>query len=161
MHRLALTLALILTPGLAQAATCTIENGRYSQASSGWTLQLMPVPADAAANQTMAFSLAMPLSGITLTGAVFRPNGYGSALVMVDGPCGGDSTETCPFIEDQTLYANTDAGMAMIDDEAGAPAPRQLLIPNLSATIWYSLHRETEFPDGVDPSDVFTLEGCE
>lgn len=163
MHRsaLAFALALTLTPGLAQAATCTIENGRYGQPSSAWQLQLKPVPHDAAANQTMAFTLHMPLSGADLTGSVFRPNGYGSALVIVEGPCASGDTETCQFIEDQTLYANTDAGIVMIDDDAGAAAPRQLLIPKLAATLWYSFYRGTEFVDGVDPVDVFTLDGCE
>lgn len=148
-------------PTLAQ--DCTLENARYIQSDSGWTLTFEPVSREAAANETASFSINLPASPLVLDGGIYRPNGFGSAQYSIQGPCSLDGDTLCSFVEgpSPTVYANTESGVSMIDDEEGARAPRQIVLPQLAESIWYSMYRNSEFGDDVDPSDVFTLSGCD
>lgn len=161
MIRIAM-LVVAMVPAGAAAAECTIENARYKQAEGSWSLTFKPVPQMAAPNQTAAFIIELPNSGLTLEGAVHRPNGFGAALYSISGPCAEGSTERCGFIESggATIYASYADGLAMLDDQAGAAAPEQLLLPELGQSIWYSSYRSTEFESESDKDDVFTLVGC-
>lgn len=146
----------------AQAADCTIENARYEQGASDWVLTFRPVPQASAANQTAAFTIDLPASKLALDGAVHRPNGFGSPLWSIAGPCSVAKSDTCTFVEGDgtAIYGNGADGVAWFDDSPGAAAPRQVILPRLAASMWYSMYRDTAFGDG-DPGDVFTLVGCD
>lgn len=156
-----LVFAAVMMPTLVFGADCSIENARYMQVGGSWSFSFKPVPELASSNQTAAFIVEFPNSALTLEGRVFRPNGFGSATYVVEGPCAPDRAETCGFIDagSLTIYARYADGIAMLDDSAGAAAPLQVLLPELSQGIWYSDYRRDEF-DGSDGGDVFTLVGC-
>lgn len=154
-----------LLPGVAVGAECTLENARYNQPGSGWTLTFEPIPKGFAANQMAAFTIEMPASELKLTGGIWVPNGFGSPLYRVEGRCSPASKNLCGFIEDEAVavYGNTDEGIVMLDVEAGGTgaAPQQILLPELSVSLWYSMYRGNEFTEELDPTDVFTLVGCD
>lgn len=162
MLRLIVPTVLLLT-GAAQAADCTITNARYEQENMAWWLSFKPVPRSSAVNQTAAFIIELPNSGVTLEGAVHRPNGFSSPLWSISGPCKVDDTKTCTFVEgDNTaMYGNYDGSVDWFDDTRGAKAPQQVILPRLAASLWYSMYREDEFMPDVKSSDAFTLTGCE
>ena len=148
-------LAVLLLTGTAQAAECTISNARYENDELAWWLSFKPVPRIAAPNQTVAFIIELP---------VHQPNGFGSPLWSISGPCKVDDMQTCSFVEgDHTaMYGNYGGSVTWIDDQRGAKAPDQVILPRLAASLWYSLYRQDEFTneDG-GASDVFTLTGCD
>ncbi len=162
MLRMTMLAALLLT-GTVQASDCTISNARYKHDQAAWWLSFKPVPKFVAPNQTAAFIIEMPNSGVTLEGAVHRPNGFGSPLWSISGPCKADGTEVCTFVEGEhtAIYANYDGAVDWLDDKRGAAAPDQVILPRLAASLWYSLYREDEFAPDVDAGDVFTLTGCD
>jgi hypothetical protein len=102
------------------------------------------------------------VSGVEVDGGVYWPNGYGAPVYVLDGPCSAepDETERCGFLESggATPYVLTEAGIERIPEAMDGAAPRQLLLPELASSIWYSAHRQAEFD--VDPGDVLTLSGC-
>ena len=158
-----LVLAVVLLPTLAHGAECTLNNAQYSQVDGSWRLNFLPVPVSAASNQTAAFRLEFPNSGLLVDGAVYRPNGFGNPIYILDGPCGPDSAARCAFVEgaSPTIYAGTADGITLLDDETeGAAAPPQVLLPELSVSMWYSNYRSDEFVDSVG-GDVFALVGCD
>lgn len=165
MIRVLTVMMAALLPVATSGAECTLENARYNQPDSGWTLQFNPVPVDSAPNQIAAFELDMPASRLTLVGGIFVPNGFGSPLYRVDGPCSQSSGATCGFVEDDAVavYTNGSDGIEMLDVAEGraGSAPQQILLPKLAAGMWYSMYRETEFADQLNPTDVFTLVGCD
>ena len=161
MLRLIVSAGLLLTGG-AQAAECTISNARYEHDQAAWYLSFKPVPKFVAPNQTAAFIIEMPNSGVTLEGAVHRPNGFGSPLWSISGPCAEDSAESCSFVEgNPAAYGNYGGKVDWFDDVAGAKAPDQLILPQLAMSLWYSMYRGTEFVSDGDEGDVFTLIGCD
>ncbi len=155
-------LAMTLLGGVAQGAECTISNARYEHDQAAWYLSFKPVPKFVAPNQTAAFIIELPNSGITLEGAVHRPNGFGSPLWSISGLCSEGSAGLCTFVEgNPAAYGNYAGKVGWFDDAAGAKAPEQLILPQLAVSLWYSSYREAEFmPDGNE-GDVFTLVGCE
>jgi hypothetical protein len=158
-----IVLALALLTGTAQAADCTIGNARYEHDQAAWWLSFKPVPKFVAPNQTVAFIIEMPNSNVTMEGAVHRPNGFGSPLWSISGPCSETSAETCTFVEGDAnaMYGNYGGKVGWIDDDRGAKAPDQVILPRLAMSLWYSNYREMEFePDGNE-GDVFTLTGCD
>lgn len=161
MLRMTMLIVLLLT-GMAQAAECTVSNARYKNDGIAWWLSFKPVPQFAASNQTAAFIIEMPNSGVTLEGAVHHPNGFGSPLWSISGPCQVADTTICTFVEgDSTaIYGNYGGKVGWLDDARGAKAPDQVILPRLAASIWYSMYRQDEF-DGADGADVFTLTGCD
>lgn len=162
MFRTILLAALLLT-GAAQAGECTILNARYEHDQAAWWLSFKPVPRFAATNQTAAFIIEMPNSSVTMEGGIHRPNGFGSPLWTIKGPCSEESTETCSFVEDgnPAAYGNYGGKVGWFDDTAGAKAPDQLILPQLAVSLWYSMYREMEFEPDMGAGDVFTLTGCE
>ena len=157
-------LAVLLLTGVSQAAGCTISNARYENDELAWWLSFKPVPRISAPNQTLAFIIELANSGVTLEGAVHHPNGFGSPLWSISGPCKVDDTQTCTFVEgDHTaMYGNYGGSVAWIDDQRGAKAPDQVILPRLAASLWYSMYRQDEFTtDDGSASDVFTLTGCD
>ena len=161
MLKAALFAAMLVT-GSTQAADCTISNARYEHDQAAWYLSFKPVPKFVAPNQTAAFIIEMPNSGVTLEGAVHRPNGFGSPRWSIQGPCSPDSSESCTFLEgNPAAYGNYGGKVGWFDDTAGAKAPDQLILPQLAVSLWYSMYREDEFvPDGGE-GDVFRLTGCD
>lgn len=155
-------LAVLLLTGAAQAAECTISNARYENDKAAWWLSFKPVPRSSPTNQTAAFIIELANSGVTLEGAVSRPNGFGSPLWSISGKCKADATDICTFVEgDSTAaYGNYAGAVAWLDDTRGAKAPDQLILPRLAASLWYSMYRQDEFFDG-QTSDAFTLTGCD
>lgn len=155
-------LAMLALTGAAEAADCTISNARYKNDKAAWWLSFKPVPQFASSNQTVAFIIEMPNSGATLEGAVHRPNGYGSPLWSIGGPCQAAATDVCTFVEgDATaIYGNYAGSAGWLDDTRGAKAPEQVILPGLASSLWYSMYRQDEF-DGADGGDVFTLSGCD
>lgn len=156
-------LAMVLLTGASQAADCTISNARYEHDQAAWFLSFKPVPRFVAPNQTVAFIIEMPNSNVTLEGAIHRPNGFGSPLWSIEGPCSEESTETCSFVEgdNPAAYGNYGGKVDWLDDAKGAKAPDQVILPELSVSLWYSMYRGMEFePDGGE-GDVFTLTGCD
>lgn len=162
--RPALTLCLpILMCSTSLAAECTLYNARYTQAESAWVLTFKRVPQFAAANQTAAFFLELPSSGVELDGGVSVPNGFGSPLWSVIGSCGPDSADICTFPdggEHPSVYGLYDGKLQFLEIERGSRAPDQLLLPGLAVSLWYSNYRE-EWADEVAPADAFVLEGCD
>lgn len=157
-----LAIALALMPGLAVGADCTISNARYEHDQTAWYLSFKPVPKMSAPNQTAAFIIEMPNSDVTLEGAVHRPNGFGSPLWSIDGPCSETSAERCSFVEgNPAAYGNYGGKVDWFDDTAGAKAPDQLILPQLAVSLWYSMYREMEFAPDANEGDVFTLVGCD
>ena len=156
-------LVLALLGGVAQGAECTISNARYEHDQAAWWLSFKPVPRFAATNQTAAFIIEMPNSNVTLEGAIHRPNGFGSPLWTIAGPCSETSTESCGFVEGSapSAYGNYGGKVGWFDDTAGAKAPDQFILPELAGSLWYSMYREMEFEPGMDAGDVFTLTGCD
>ena len=155
-------LAFLLLTGAAHAAECTISNGRYEHDQAAWYLSFKPVPKFVAPNQTAAFIIEMPNAGVTLEGAVHRPNGFGSPLWSIEGPCSEGSAEGCSFVEgNPAAYGNYGGKVDWFDDTAGARAPDQLILPQLAVSLWYSMYRETEFEQDNNEGDVFTLVGCD
>lgn len=156
-------LAILLSTGGAHAADCTISNARYEHGQAAWWLSFKPVPRISAPNQTAAFIIELPNSDVTLEGAIHRPNGFGSPLWSISGPCSAESAETCNFVESQTnaAYGNYAGKVSWIDDQSGAKAPDQVILPGLAASLWYSNYRGMEFGQDGDEGDVFTLTGCE
>jgi len=150
--------------GLASAQPapeCRFDRAIYSQPDSDWVLRFARLPRDSAANQSARFLLHLT-SGTVLEGAVYWPNGYGAPIYLLEGPCSGAAdAETCAFVQDgsATPYVLTDDGIARIPSDMDGPAPRQLLLPQLAISLWYSLHRNAEFVS--EPGDVFTLTGCQ
>jgi hypothetical protein len=155
-------LAVLLLTGTAQAGDCTISNARYEHDQAAWYLSFKPVPKFVAPNQTAAFIIEMPNSGVVLEGAVHRPNGFGSPLWSIDGPCSETSAERCTFVEgNPAAYGNYGGKVDWFDDAAGARAPDQLILPQLAVSLWYSMYREMEFAPDANEGDVFTLTGCD
>jgi hypothetical protein len=155
-------LAFLLSTGCAQAADCTISNARYEHNEAAWYLSFKPVPKFVAPNQTAAFIIEIPNAGVTLEGAVHRPNGFGSPLWSIEGPCSEESVESCRFVEgNPAAYGNYGGKVGWFDDAPGARAPDQLILPQLAVSLWYSSYRETEFQRDNNEGDVFTLVGCD
>lgn len=155
-------LAALLMSGAAQASECTISNARYEHDQAAWYLSFKPVPKFVAPNQTVAFIIEMPNSGVVLEGAVHRPNGFGSPLWSISGPCSEESTNTCTFVEGSpAAYGNYGGKVDWLDDAQGAKAPDQLILPQLAVSLWYSQYRGMEFEQDNDEGDVFTLVGCD
>jgi hypothetical protein len=155
-------LAIALLGGSAQAAECTISNARYEHDQAAWWLSFKPVPKFSAPNQTAAFIIEMPNSDVVLEGAVHRPNGFGSPLWSINGPCSEGSAENCTFVEgNPAAYGNYGGKVGWFDDALGAKAPDQLILPQLAVSLWYSMYRENEFVADMNEGDVFTLTGCD
>lgn len=161
MWRLAILFG-VMVPGAAQAAECTISTARYKNDGLAWFLSFKPVPHFSAANQTAAFIIELPNSGVTLEGAVHRPNGFGSPLWSISGPCQPGDAESCTFVEGDgtAIYGNYAAKVSWLDDTRGAIAPEQVILPRLAASLWYSVYRNNEFETEAGSSDVFSLTGC-
>jgi hypothetical protein len=157
-------LATLLLVSAAQAAECSITNARYEHDQAAWWLSFKPVPRISAPNQTTAFIIELPNAQVTLEGAIHRPNGFGSPLWTISGPCSEESTDTCTFVNEGSnpaAYGNYGGKVDWFDDSAGAKAPDQLILPELAVSLWYSMYRGTEFDVDGDVGDVFTLNGCE
>lgn len=154
----------LVVPSLG--SECTLYNARYKQADAPWWLTFTQVPQFAAPNQTAAFYLELPNSGVTLAGAVHVPNGFGSPLWSISGPCSAEEgAEICSFLAEGSspaIYGIYDGKVQFMSTERGSAAPEQVILPQLSASLWYSNYRRDEWFDGeVDPGDAFELIGCE
>lgn len=162
----ALTLSLALcAPGFA--AECTLYNARYKQPDAPWWLTFTQVPQFAAPNQTAAFYIELPNSGVTLTGGVSVPNGFGAPLWSISGPCSSEEgAKTCTFLDDPTnpsIYGIYDGKVTFLSSERGSVAPDQVILPQLAVSLWYSSYRQDEWSDDgvVSPGDAFELVGCD
>lgn len=142
------------------APDCTFEQAIYTQ-PDGWVLEFQPVPRDAPGNQTASFILTLR-SGDKLTGGLAWPNGYSTPLWSIEGPCRSGDTKICRFTEDtnDTAYMLTDHGVERMPNEMTGPPARQILLPRLGSSLWYSSYRDSEFEVDEDPGDVFTFSGC-
>lgn len=166
-----ISLASLLLAVPAQAADCTLTHARYKQPDAPWWLTFKRVPQFAAPNQMAAFYLELPNSGVEMQGGVSIPNGFGSPLWSIEGPCAPPEfaeedapVEFCSFLDDSqypAIYREYDGKVRFLDTEAGAVAPEQVILPHLAASLWYSNYRQTEWTDGIDIGDAFTLVGCD
>ncbi|GEM_PF-888281 len=152
--------------GPSLAADCTLYNARYGQPDAAWWLTFTRVPQFAPANQTVAFYLELPNSGVTLDGGVSIPNGFGTPLWSFSGPChAGDGAQTCHFPgggETQAIYGIYNGKVTFLSPERGSAAPDQVILAGLAASLWYSGYRADEWDgDAVSPGDAFELIGCE
>lgn len=162
---------LLLSATAAQAADCTLINARYKQPDAPWWITFKRVPQFAPANEMAAFYLELPNSGVEMNGGVAIPNGFGSPLWSIKGPCTppefaeeGAAVEMCGFLDDNqypAIYGEYDGKVRFLDTEAGAAAPEQIILPSLAVSLWYSNYRQTEWMDSVDIGDAFTLVGCD
>lgn len=150
--------ALVLAmAGQAAAIECPLTHARYEQGGTGWVLRFMPVPHDAAVNQIAAFEITLPGAPATvLGGAVYIANGYGQAWGIVTQAAGN---ETEPFWEG-VVYSLGATGIEELPHEAGQMAPQQILLPQFSSTVWYSMLREAAFPEAGGVLDTFSLAAC-
>lgn len=160
MRWLAVFVTLLGSTSAMAAPDCTFEQAIYTQ-PDGRQLQFQPVPRDAPANQTASFILTLR-AGQELTGAIMWPNGYSTPLWSAEGPCAPDDKEVCQFgqEENNTTYILGDAGIERLPQEMDGPPARQVLLPRLSSSLWYSFYRDSEFDLDEDSGDVFTFSGC-
>lgn len=159
MRWLAVIVTLLSSSAAIAAPDCSFEGASYAQ-DDGWTLQFQPVPRDAPANQTASFILGLKC-GAKLTGAIMWPNGYSTPLWSVEGPCATRDKEICRFSEENnTAYVLTDGGIERMPNDMDGPPARQVLLPRLGSSLWYSFYRDTEFDADSDPGDVFVFSGC-
>lgn len=166
-----ISLGALLLAVPVQAADCTLTNARYKQPDAPWWLTFKRVPRFSAPNQVAAFYLELANSGVEMQGAVHVPNGFGSPLWSIEGPCSppefveeGAPDELCEFLDDTqypAIYGEYDGKVRFLDTGADAAVPEQIVLPNLAASLWYSNYRQTEWLDGIDVGDAFTLEGCD
>ncbi|KRA50458.1 hypothetical protein [Devosia sp. Root635] len=164
-------LGVLLLAVPAQAADCTLTNARYKQPDAPWWLTFKRVPRFSAPNQVAAFYLELANSSVEMQGAVHVPNGFGSPLWSIEGPCTppefaeeGAPVELCGFLDDgqyPAIYGEYDGAVRFLETGAGAATPEQIILPNLAVSLWYSSYRQTEWLDGIDIGDAFTLEGCD
>lgn len=150
----------------SHGAECTLFNARYKQADAPWWLTFTQVPQFAAPNQTAAFYLELPNSGVTLDGAVHLPNGFGSSLWSISGPCSvEEGAETCAFLDEAShpaIYGIYDGKVQFLSAERGSTAPEQVILPQLAVSLWYSNYRQDEWSgDEFEPGDAFELIGCQ
>lgn len=148
------------------AAECTLYNARYKQPDAPWWLTFTQVPQFGAPNQTAAFYIEMPNSGVVLDGGVSVPNGFGSPLWSISGPCSAEEgADTCSFLNEganPAIYGIYDGKVTFLSSERGSVAPEQVILPQLAASLWYSNYRQDEWLDGdVSPGDAFELIGCD
>jgi hypothetical protein len=59
------------------------------------------------------------------------------------------------------MYGEYDGAVRFLRYEEGAPAPEQVILPQLASSLWYSNYRGTEWMDGIEIGDAFMLEGCD
>ncbi|SMQ72537.1 hypothetical protein SAMN06295905_2114 [Devosia lucknowensis] len=154
----------VSTPAIA--ADCTLYNARYKQPDAPWWLTFTQVPQFAAANQTAAFYIELPNSGVRLEGGVSVPNGFGAPLWSISGPCSAEAdAETCTFLNETSMpsiYGIYDGKVTFLGIERGSVAPDQVILPELAASLWYSSYRQDEWDaDDLSPGDAFELVGCE
>lgn len=140
----------------AFAADCPIGQARYEQPGTLWQLQFEPVGQDAASNQTHAFAIAVPGTDKVLRGAVHQPNGYSQSLGSLTLGCAEEAADpgACTYWEG-VVYVGGAGGIGVLDIDPEAPAPQQVLLPQLGAALWYSDLRQQDMP-----LDVFTFGGC-
>jgi hypothetical protein len=142
-------------------AECALVDARYDQPGSAWTLQFHEVPDAAMVNQTAAFTMTMPKSGVELRGDIWQPNGYAQSWGALEGPCAPKEdvkkAQTCRLWE-AVVYTELVNGIEVLSSNDKSAAPLQILLPQLTSAIWYSSYRR-EFND-ADPGDVFTFAGC-
>ncbi|UYO01168.1 MAG: hypothetical protein KIT02_08205 [Devosia sp.] len=153
-----------LVAGPVLASECTLYNARYKQPGAPWWITFTQVPQVSAPNQTAAFYFEMPNSDVTMQGAVHVPNGFGSPLWSVTGPCTAGGTEECGFLEEYqhpAVYGVYDGEVRFLDIERGSAAPDQIILPQLAVSLWYSNYRQSEWVDDLEPGDAFKLVGCE
>jgi hypothetical protein len=161
LYSLVLSIALAGTP---HADECSLDNARYKQPDAAWWLTFVRVPQFAAPNQTAAFYIELPNSDVKLEGEVHVPNGFGAPLWSLDGPCRAGSIERCRFLEENqnpAIYGVYDGVVRFLEGGRGAKAPDQIILPQLSESLWYSRYRETEWADDLSPGDAFLLDGCD
>lgn len=147
------------------AAECTLYNARYKQPDAAWWLTFTQVPQFAPPNQSAAFYLELPNSGVTIEGSVMVPNGFGSPLWSIEGPCSAaEGAETCTFLEDAAspaIYGIYEGKVQFLSAERGSPAPEQVILPQLASSLWYSNYRQDEWDGDISPGDAFELVGCQ
>lgn len=147
------------------ADECTLYNARYKQPDAPWWLTFTRVPEFAAPNQSAAFYIELPNSGVTLQGRVTVPNGFGSPLWSIDGPCKAEQgAETCSFLDDTAnpgIYGIYKGKVQFLSVERGSAAPEQVILPQLAVSLWYSSYRQDEWDGEVSPGDAFELVGCQ
>lgn len=161
MLKTVLVVAMALAPMGAAAAECRLGKAIYTQPGTEWELHFTPVPQGSVANMTGAFSIAVPGTDKVLAGGVFQPNGYSSSLGVLELDCpedGLDDRTECTLWQG-IVYAGDDDGIVVLPDSEEATAPRQVLLPQFAANIWYSTLRE-HFIEAPMPLDVFTYSGC-
>lgn len=151
--------------GMPRAADCPLHSARYIQPDSPWVLTFQRIPRYGPATQIAAFALELPNAGVTLDGMVTGSMGFGSPLWFISGPCSPESAESCDFLMDgqsPPIYGMYDGTIGFLDVEPAGVAPEQIILPQLTASLWYSMYRESEWDgDTVQPSDAFVLEGCD
>ncbi len=156
-----MTATALIAPAWGQE--CPLIDAYYGQPGSDWTIRFHDIPPHALSNQTAAFTLTMPKSDVVLRGDVWLPNGYTQTWGALEGACepktksGETPTPQCRLWEG-VVYSTTANGIRVLSSNDEAPAPEQILLPQLASAIWYSSYRP-EFID-ADPIDVFTLAGC-
>ncbi|MBJ3783233.1 hypothetical protein [Devosia sediminis] len=159
---IALSLAVVLP---STAGECTLYNARYKQPDAPWWLTFTQVPQFGAPNQTAAFYIELPNSGVTIDGGVSVPNGFGAPLWSISGPCSGEEgAETCTFLTEDSnpsIYGIYDGKVTFLSSERGSAAPEQVILPQLSVSLWYSSYRQDEWDGDVSPGDAFELVGCD
>ena len=151
---------LMAGPAAAEEA-CRLTDAVYGQAD-GYALAFAAPGVGAIAGTSQDFTLSGPRLGAPLTGAVIWNNGLSRPNGFLTHDCPPDADEeelaACTLWEG-VLYAVSGGGIDLLPEAADAPAPEQILLPDLGRTLRYSA---LPFPEALDgpPWDVFTLEAC-
>ncbi len=152
-----LPLLLLATP--AVAADCVLGKAIYSDGGN-WKLVFDPVPAEFAGGSfTNAFHLEGPNGDLKIEGTVNWTNGASRPYGEIAVGCGPDDTAEQCRDWDGTVYGVTGTKIELLPTESD-PAPDQILLHDLSATMWYGSLRQIHLIEDV-PWDVFQFESCQ
>jgi hypothetical protein len=154
-----LPLLLVAVALPAYAADCKLGESIYGQEESGWVLVFLPVPEDRAGGSfTNSFALWVPDSPLSLEGTINWTNGFTQPWGEVFLKCEeGAEPESCRVWEGAVYEVRGGVinHVASEDD----PAPEQVFLPDLGASLWYSNLRQIHGIENM-PWDVFTFREC-
>ena len=147
--------ALLLVPGPALAADCTLASAIYRDKPSGYEIRFEPRGADRPLSQTNNFWLHLP-DGPILEGKIEWSSGASRPIGTIGVQCDND-TGFCTYWEG-LVYELRDGAINTIAGEESAP-PEQILLTDLGASLFYSSLRPS-YDMQFTPNDAFTFAGC-
>lgn len=148
-------LAVLLLPGPALAADCTLATSIYRDESSGYEIRFAPRSEDHALTETNNFALHLP-DGPILEGKIEWTSGASRPIGSLGVPCDNDAG-FCTYWSG-IVYELRDGRINTIAGEESEP-PSQLLFTDLGASLFYS-NLTLSYVMQFAPEDAFDFAGC-